>query len=209
VRRRASLHPLPLLTLGYAVALLATNVWLETSSAGTEIRVLQATSTNIAHLTHDPWFVLPASAFFTRGGLPIAIAGCLLFVGLLELSAGHRITLAVAATGHVIGTAVSESVVAIRLAAGDVPDSARRVLDVGPSYVLVACAATVIAWPQVDVRLRAVSVVAIAPVFVFTAWRLPVGRVDAIGHVTAALVGVLWALWLDRRRQPAVSVAAQ
>jgi hypothetical protein len=189
--------------------MLATNVWLETSSASTERRVLQAASTNIDHLTHDPWFVLPVSAFFTRGGLPFALAGCLLFVGLLELSAGHRTALAVAASGHVIGTAVSEAVVATRLAAGDLPDSARRMLDVGPSYVLVACAATLISWPQLDVRLRAVCAVAIAPVFAFTAWRLPAGRVDAIGHLTAAVVGVLWALWLRRRRQPAAALAGR
>ena len=208
MRRRASGHPLPLLTLGYAGALLATNVWLETSSARTESRVLQATSTNIAHLTHDPWFVLPASAFFTRGGLPVALAGCLLCIGLLELSAGHRIALAVAVTGHVIGTLVSEGVVAVRLATGDLPDSARRVLDVGPSYVLVACAATVIAWPDVDPRLRVACAVSITPLFIFTAWRLPAGRVDAIGHLTAAVVGVVWAVWLRRRRRSALPVVS-
>jgi membrane associated rhomboid family serine protease len=89
---------------------------------------------------------------------------------------------------------------AIRLAVGDVPDSARHLLDVGPSYVLVACAATLIAWPAADLRLRVISALALTPVFVFTAWRLPAGRVDAIGHLTAALVGVLWAVWLTRRR---------
>jgi hypothetical protein len=193
---------LPRVTLLYAAALLATNIWLEAASPSTEARVLQATSTNIAHLTHDPWFVIPASAFFTRGGLLIALAGCLLCVGVLEMTAGWRLTLAVAVTGHVVGTLVSEGVEAVRLAAGDVPDSARRLLDVGPSYVLVACAVTVIASTDVDPRLRIVCAVALAPVFVFTAWRLPSGRVDAIGHLTAALVGMLWAFWLVRHRRP-------
>jgi hypothetical protein len=208
VRRRLSGYSLPLLTVGYATAIVATSVWLETSTARTESRVMQATSTNIAHLTHDPWFVLPASAFITRGGLLAAIAGCLLCVGLLELSVGHRLTLAVAATGHVMGTLVSEGVVAIRLAADDVPVSARRILDVGPSYVLVACAATVISSSQVDPRLRLACAIAVAPVFLFTAIRLPAGRVDAVGHLTAAVVGVLWALWLSRHRQPAAPVGA-
>jgi membrane associated rhomboid family serine protease len=47
--------------------------------------------------------------------------------------------------------------------------------------------------------MRLACAVALAPVFVFTAWRLPAGRVDAIGHLTAALVGVWWARWVDRR----------
>ena len=199
MQRALSRSSLPRVTLIYAAALLATNIWLETSSPQTEARVLQATSTNLAHLAHDPWFVLPASAFFTRGGLAVAIAGCFVCVGLLELMTGWRMTLAVAATGHVVGTLVSEGIEALRLAAGDVPDSARHLLDVGPSYVLVACAATVIAWPHADPPLRIACAVALAPVFVFTAWRLPAGRVDAIGHLTAALVGVLWAVWMQRR----------
>ena len=199
MRRALSNLSLPRVTLVYAAALLATNVWLETARPSTEARVLQAASTNIAHLTHDPWFVIPASALFTRGGLLAAIAGCLICVGVLELFTGWRVTLAVAMTGHVVGTLVSEGVVAIRLAAGDLPSSQRHLLDVGPSYILVACAATVIASPQADPRLRLACAVAIAPVFVFTAWRLPAGRVDAIGHLTSALVGILWAVWLHRR----------
>jgi hypothetical protein len=205
VQRALKRFPLPGVALLYAAALLATNIWLETSPARTEARVLQATSTNLAHLTHDPWFVLPASAFFTRGGLAIAVAGCLLCVGALELTNGWRTTLAVAAVGHVVGTLVSEGVEAVRLAAGDVPDSARRLLDVGPSYILVACAATVIASTHVDPRLRIVCAVALAPVFVFTAWRLPAGRVDAIGHLTAALVGLFFAVWMRRQRATRVT----
>lgn len=205
MQRALKRFPLPGVALVYAAALLATNIWLETSPARTEARVLQATSTNLAHLTHDPWFVLPASAFFTRGGLAIAVAGCLLCVGALELTNGWRTTLAVAAVGHVVGTLVSEGVEAVRLAAGDVPDSARRLLDVGPSYILVACAATVIASTHVDPRLRIVCAVALAPVFVFTAWRLPAGRVDAIGHLTAALVGLFFAVWMRRQRATRVT----
>jgi rhomboid family protein len=199
VPRGPSKLPLPVLTLSYAPALLATNLWLESSPPRTEARVLQAASTNLFHLSHDPWLVLPASAFFTRGGLAAALAGCLLCVGVLEMAAGRRLALAVAVTGHVLGTLVSEGVVAARIAAGGLPQSARRLLDVGPSYVLVACAVTVIAWPQVDLRLRIACAVGLLPVFVFTAWRLPAGRVDAIGHLTAALVGLLWAVWLGRR----------
>ena len=191
MRRGRSGLRVPFVTIGYAAAMLATNIWLESASRDTERRVLAATSTDLAHLGRDPWLVVPASAFFTRGGLPFAIAGCLVCMGLLEMAAGSRLVLLVAAAGHVVGTLVSEGVALVRIVAGDLPDSARHAVDVGPSYILVACGVALVTWPQVDPRLRVAVAVALAPLFVFTAWRLPAGRVDAIGHLTAALVGLL------------------
>ena len=198
---------MPALAAGYAVVLLGTNAWLELSPRRTESRVLHATSTDIAHLVRDAWVVLPASALFTRGSLGFAIVGCVLFVGLLEMSTSWRTALAVAVTGHVIGTLVSGGVVALRIATGDLPNSARNILDVGPSYALVACAAAVIASPGIDGRLRFACAIACAPVFAFTAVRLPSGRVDAIGHLTSAVSGLVWAWWLHRRGHPAELVA--
>jgi hypothetical protein len=203
-RRRGS-RRLPALSIAYAAVLAATGAWLETASAATESRVLHATSTDLAHLVHDPWLVLPASAFFTQGGLGYAVIGCLVCVGLLEVSAGWWVTLAVAASAHVIGTAVSEGVVAIRIATGDVPSTARHTLDVGPSYVIVGCAAAVIFWREADRRARVVCAVTVLPLFAFTAWRLPSGHIDAMGHLTAAVVGASWALWLHRRARVTAS----
>jgi membrane associated rhomboid family serine protease len=200
-RGRSGLR-IPVVALGYAGVLLATNVWLETGPASTERRVLASVSTDVAHLGRDPWVVLPASALFTRGGLVFALAGCLVCVGLLEMAVGPRLTVLVAVAGHVIGTLVSEGVVAVRIAVNDLPDSARHALDVGPSYILVACALTVVGWHGVDTRLRIAAAVVLAPLFVFTAVRLPAGRVDAIGHLTAATVGLAFALWLRRRPRP-------
>lgn len=197
-RGRSGLR-VPLVTLGYATALLATNIWLELARPQTEHRVLVAASTDLAHLARDPWLVLPASAFFTRGGLLFAIAGCLLCVGLLEMVAGPRITVLVAIAGHLIGTLVSEGVVLTRIVSGDLPDSARHALDVGPSYVLVACGVAFVAWPRVGSRLRIAVAASLAPLFVFTAWRLPAGRIDAMGHVTAAATGLAFAMWRQRR----------
>jgi hypothetical protein len=191
---------LPIVTLVYSAALLATNGWLETSSARTERSVLVGTSTDLWHLAHTPWTVLPASAFFTRGGLPYALVGCLVCVGLLERQAGSVATLAVGVLGHLIGTAVSEGVVAIRIAVHDLPTSAAHAIDVGPSYVLVACAATVIAWPRARLWTRVTCAVLLAPIVVFTAWRLPEGQIDAVGHLTAGFVGAMCARWLTRHR---------
>jgi hypothetical protein len=196
---RAAPRP-PVVGIAYALALLVSNVWLESASPRTERRVLYDVSTNLRHLARDPWAVIATSAFFTRGGVLFAVAGALVCVGLLERVAGWRMTAVVAVTAHVIGTLVSEGVVAIRIAAHNLPTAARNVLDVGPSYVIVGCAAAAIAWPGAARWVRGIVAVAITPLFVFTAWRLPAGRIDAIGHVTAAAVGVLWALW--KRRVP-------
>ena len=198
---RPGARGLPLVACGYALALLATNAWLESSSPRVEAHVLADVSTNLHHLTRDPLAVLATSAFFTRGGLVFALAGALLCVGLLERVAGPRRTLMVAVSAHVIGTLVSEGVVAIRIAAHDLPAAARNLLDVGPSYVIVGCAAAAIAWPAAPRVVRVLCAVGIAPLFIFTAWRLPAGRVDAMGHVTAFVVGVAWAWW-QRRTDP-------
>lgn len=196
---RTRVGRLPRLAIAYAVALLATNVWLETSSASYEQRVLQSMSTNVWHLIHDPWVVVPASAFFTTGGLPYALAGALVCMGLLEMQIGWVVTVLVAVSGHLIGTAVSEGVVAIRVALHDLPSSARHSLDVGPSYVLVACATCVIAWMRATPLSRLACALGLVPVFVFTAWRIPAGDIDAVGHLTSACVGVAWGWALTRR----------
>jgi hypothetical protein len=199
---RHGVRDLPVVALVYSAALLASNLWLESSRPSVEAHVLYDVSTNLRHLTHDPWFVLAASAFFTRGGLVFAIGGALLCVGLLQYVAGWRMTVVVAVTAHIIGTLVSEGVIAIRIATRDLPTAARGLLDVGPSYIIVGCAAAAVAWPGAPRLVRVLCAAAVTPLFIFTAWRLPAGRVDAMGHVTAFVVGVAWAGW--KRRAPAL-----
>jgi membrane associated rhomboid family serine protease len=196
---RRTVGKVPRVALGYAVVLLATSIWLETSSARYEHRVLAQTSTDVWHLSHDPWVVLPASAFFTTGGLLYAIAGAIVCMGLLEREAGLVVTLLVAVSAHLIGTGVSEGVLAIRVSLHDLPTSARHAIDVGPSYVLVACATCVIAWRRAWPWSRTICAVGLIPIFVFTAWRIPYGDVDAVGHLTAACTGLGWGWALNRR----------
>lgn len=189
---------IPRVALGYAAILLATNIWLETSSAGYEHHVLAQMSTDIWHLSHDPWVVVPASAFFTTGGLLYALAGAIVCLGLLEREAGLLLTLLVAISAHLIGTAVSEGVLAIRISVDDLPASAQHAIDVGPSYVLVGCATCVIAWRNALPSARLICALGVIPVFVFTAWRIPYADVDAVGHLTAACVGACWGWALAR-----------
>lgn len=161
--------------------------------------MLVSMSTDLAHLARDPWVVLPGSAFFTTGGLPYALAGALVCMGLLEREAGWVVTVLVAVSGHLIGTAVSEGTIAIRVTLHDLPLAARHDIDVGPSYALVACATCVMAWARAWPMSRVVCAVGLIPVFVFTAWRIPAGDIDAVGHLTAAVVGAVWGWAFSRR----------
>jgi hypothetical protein len=179
------------LAISYALAMIATYLWLRQLEPADRQDALQAASTNLAHLGHDPWLVLPVSALFTRGGLIACIVGALICVGLLERVAGSWQTLAVAVTGHLVGTLVSEAVIALRVNLGQLPSSARNALDVGPSYVLVSCACAVIVWPGARRRARFLCAAALVPILVFTAIRLPAGRIDSIGHLLAAAVGLI------------------
>ncbi|HET6816815.1 MAG TPA: rhomboid-like protein [Mycobacteriales bacterium] len=190
---------IPIVTAAYAVALFVSNIWLELSAPHTEAHVLYDASTNLHHLTRDPWFVLPASAFFTHAWVMFAVAGVILGVGALERIAGWRAVLVVGITAHVLGTVLSEGIVAIRIAIHDVSPSARHLLDVGPSYVIVGCAAAAIAWPRASRNVQLAAMVALTPLLMLTAVRLPLLKVDAIGHATAALTGVASAM-VKRRR---------
>ena len=142
-------------------------------------------STSVANLEHHPVGSLVASAFVAEGSeyaWPALIA--LAMFG-ANRALGNVRTLVVCAAGQVIGTLVSEGIVAYRVDQADLPVSYRHLLDIGPSYVVVAAiAAAVIAgsWPA-----RAAAALDLA-LLVF-AGRIFSGLGDldvaAVGHVTA------------------------
>jgi hypothetical protein len=142
-------------------------------------------STSVVNLEHHPVGSLVASAFVAEGSeyaWPVLIA--LAMFG-ANRALGNVRTLVVCAAGQVIGTLVSEGIVAYRVDQADLPVSYRHLLDIGPSYVVVAAiVAAVIAgsWPA-----RAAGVLAFAllvfPGRIFSG----LGDLDvaAVGHLTA------------------------
>jgi hypothetical protein len=109
----------------------------------------------------------------------------------------------VCAAGHVIGTLVSEGIVACRVTSGALPDSYRHLTDVGPSYVVVS--ALVLALLFAPWRWRLAAVIAmlllIFPGQVFAG--LTSLDVAAVGHaaaITTALVATLMPAVLRRAR---------
>jgi hypothetical protein len=160
----------------------------------------------VANLQHDPVGCLVVSAFVSGDGLGgtltwlpmIAVAMC----GAVR-AVGARRTVVVCAAGHVIGTLVSEGIVAYRVTSGALPDSYRYLTDVGPSYVVVS--ALVLALLFAPWRWRfAAAVVMLLLVFpgqIFAG--LTSLDVAAVGHVTAittVLVATLVPAILRRAR---------
>lgn len=170
-------------------------------------------STSVANLEHDPVGCLVMSAFVAGGGVVDAVAW-LPMIALAMFGANRAIgagrTICVCVAGHVIGTLVSEGIVAWRVDNGALPLSSRHLTDVGPSYVVVsAVVAALLCGPWLW-RLLAVLDLA---VLVFVA-RIFAGLthldVAAVGHataiVTAAIAVPLLVRWRIRRAGRPASV---
>jgi hypothetical protein len=164
-------------------------------------------STNLDNLAHHPVAAVVLSAFLPDG-YPAAWV-VLALVGLTgcELMSGPLPVLLLAVSGHLVSTAVSEGVTAYRVHLGALPERARQLIDIGPSYIVVASlvAAMVVGrWPA---RVLAVAGLAVLVPGLFeglTAWDAA-----AVGHVCAMLIGVAGG-WLMRRspRRPPHGPAA-
>ena len=145
-------------------------------------------STSVANLAHHPVAALAASAFVAGGSAyawPVLIA--LAVFGANRAVGSVRLAL-ICAAAHVIGTGVSEGIVAYRVDAGLLPVSSRHLLDVGPSYVVVAAAVVALALGSWPARLAAALDLAllIGPGQIFAG--LTSLQVAAVGHLTAIAV---------------------
>jgi membrane associated rhomboid family serine protease len=166
-------------------------------------------STNVANLEHEPIGPLVLSAFVGPGYLlawPVIIALALFPA---NRALGNARTALICVAGHVIGTAVSEGIVAYRVDAGQLPVTDRYLTDVGPSYVVVsALVITAICgtWLERTVGLLIFA----ALVFVGHIFSgLSHLDVAAVGHLTAIIIAAVLTLVLARRGRPAPVAADQ
>jgi hypothetical protein len=142
-------------------------------------------STNVANLEHEPIGPLVLSAFVGPGYFlvwPVLIA---LAVFGANRAFGNARTALICVAGHVIGSLVSEGIVAYRVDAGQLPVTDRYLTDVGPSYVVVS--AIVIAVVAGTWLARAAAALDFA-VLVFGGHifgGLSHLDVSAVGHLTA------------------------
>jgi hypothetical protein len=114
---------------------------------------------------------------------------------------GSGRTALVCLAGQVIGTLVSEGIVACRVGAGQLPEVSRHLSDVGPSYVVVSAAVAALACGGWLVRaLAAVDlVILVFPGNIFGG----LSRLDvaAVGHLTALLTAAAASALILRRRR--------
>ncbi len=156
-------------------------------------------STSVANLEHEPIGPLVASAFIAPGYpvvWPVLIALALFGA---NRALGNARTALVCAAGHVIGSLVSEGIVAYRVDVGQLPAADRYLTDIGPSYVVVS--AIMIAVICGTWLARALAVLDFA-ILVFAGHifgGLSHLDVSAVGHLTAAVTAVAFTLALTRR----------
>jgi hypothetical protein len=100
------------------------------------------------------------------------------------------------------GTLVSESIVAYRVHIGALPDADRHLLDIGPSYVVVAAIAVAVLYgPWLGRRALALADLAVLVFAGHIFAGLSQLQVSAAGHLTALLTGAALGGVLTWRRR--------
>jgi hypothetical protein len=188
--------------VGYTSILAALTVVFHTRADATQRAWLTWTSTNLDNLARHPVAAMVTSGLFAEGGVLVWSVLALVGLGAAGWTFGNRRTLLLVTAAHVIGTLVSEGILAWRIAAGQEPASERFIVDVGPSYVVVAALVAGACFGARWWRLAALLGFAVMAPSLFSGLsRL---EVSAVGHTCAAAIGALlgWLLW---RRDRAVA----
>lgn len=151
-------------------------------------------STSVVNLEHDPVGCLVVSAFFT-GGLAWSLVTWLPVIAIAMFGAvsavGNWRTAVVCAAAQVVGTLVSEGIVAWRVSSGTLNASYRHLIDVGPSYVVVSALVVALlcaSWPwRALAALDLLLLVSVARIFA----GLTSLDVSAVGHLTAMVTAAV------------------
>jgi hypothetical protein len=144
-------------------------------------------STNVANLEHEPIGPLVLSAFVGPGYLlvwPVLIA---LAVFGANRALGTARTALICVAGHVIGSVVSEGIVAYRVDVGQLPVTDRYLTDVGPSYVVVSAIVIAVVCGTWLARAAAALDFAVLVVGGHIFGGLSHLDVSAVGHLTALI----------------------
>ena len=142
-------------------------------------------STNVANLEHEPIGPLVLSAFVGSGYLvvwPVLIA--LALFGANRAFGNARAAL-ICVAGHVIGSLISEGIVAYRVGVGQLPVAHRYLTDVGPSYVVVSAIVIAVVCGTWLARALAALDFAVLVVGGHIFGGLSHLDVSAVGHLTA------------------------
>jgi hypothetical protein len=141
--------------------------------------------------------VLPASAFVDLGNTWLWVPLTLILLGGLERKLGPSRALLIAFGVHILATLISESMLLLQIAWHTQPRSDVNILDVGPSYVILAVMAACLilgSW-----KLRIAAVVSGAIVIPGLVSGLNSFDMSAVGHLSSLILGGVFALGFTER----------
>lgn len=185
-------------TLAFLAGLVATEAVAWSLPAGRRAGLQAWASTNVVNLRHHPVAALALSAFLPDsypGIWPVLMAMGLFSAERLLGSARAALCCGLA---QLLGTLVSEGIVAYRVHAGGLPGSALSQLDIGPSYVVVAALTVAVlagSWPR-----RAVALAGLAALWPSLFDGLSHLDVAPVGHAVSVAVAATAAATVRRRR---------
>ncbi len=160
-------------------------------------------STNVASLQHHPLPALVLSAFLPSGSPFAWLAPIALTMFAANRAVGTARLALICAAGHLIGTGVSEGIVAYRVDHGSLPPAWSHIIDVGPSYVVVSAIVVAVMFGTWLARVSALAVFAVL-VFVSHIFAgLTSLHVAAVGHLTAIMTAAALGLMLAFKRRGA------
>lgn len=158
-------------------------------------------STNVANLQHHPVPALVLSAFLPSGSPVAWLAPIALTMFGANRAVGTARLALICAAGHLIGTGVSEGIVAYRVDHGSLPPAWSHIPDVGPSYVVVSAIVVAVMFGTWLTRVTALAVFAVL-VFVSHIFAgLTSLHVAAVGHLTAIVTAAALGLVLAVRQR--------
>ncbi len=175
--------------------------------------IVAATATNVHNLHTDPIGTLIASAFVAEGVPWFWVVFAVVGLFPLVQRFGNTRALLLILAAHVVGTLISEGLVAVRISLGELPESMRLLDDVGPSYVIAAALiATILYGPKVLGRTNgkwwragaAVGLILLIPSLFEGVEHLDVA---AVGHIIALTTGAGLGLFYVRSERRAVEPA--
>lgn len=158
-------------------------------------------STNVANLQHHPVPALVLSAFLPSGWPFAWLAPIALVMFGANRAVGTARLALICAAGHLIGTGVSEGIVAYRVDHGSLPPAWSHIPDVGPSYVVASAIVVAVMFGTWLSRVTALAVFAFL-VFVSHIFAgLTSLHVAATGHLTAIVTAAVLGLVLIVRQR--------
>ncbi|MCX5204259.1 hypothetical protein OG897_22755 [Streptomyces sp. NBC_00237] len=191
-------------TFCYALVLIATSLYAQFGDPATVDTLLQASSTDVAHLTHTPVLALVGSALWIAGGLasPYAL-GFVVILTALERRIGGLRAAAVFVFGHVTASLATEIPVGVAVWAGHLPETSLHRYDFGISFGLMACVGALAAVLRLKwLRRGLLGAVGLVLLQDLIAYEDPL---TALGHPLALCLGL--ATWPVVRRWKAARAA--